>query len=1036
MFAQLDTKTVYSFMDSLIDLDSYILKAKELGYQSIGIMDKDSLYAAYHFIVKTQKAGLQPILGLEIDYLIQDQAIPLYTIAKDNQGYQNLLKISTLKMSGQFNQAHFQDYLEGVLIIIPYFPQLASLELDFDYLIGVFPETELQQPLAVERLFPLQTVRYFDDSERETLQVLHAIRDNCTLTESALVEAGQFLKERREMDQIFESHFPGILGHVQSFIGPISYQFNQDFKLPRFNRDMPAKEELAQRTREGLQEKGLWTNAYQERLAHELQVISEMGFDDYFLIVWDLLRFGRSKGYYMGMGRGSAAGSLVAYSLNITGIDPVKNNLLFERFLNKERYSMPDIDIDLPDIYRTEFLHYVRNRYGSDHSAQIVTFSTFGAKQAIRDVFKRFGVPEYDISNLSKKIAFKDTLASVYEKNISFRQTINSRIEYQKAFEIAKRIEGNPRQTSIHAAGIVMSDNLLTDHIPLKEGVEMMVTQYDAPAVEANGLLKMDFLGLRNLTFVQKMKEKVAKDFGQDIVIEAINLEDKETLELFARGDTKGIFQFEQSGAISLLKRIKPVRFEEIVATTSLNRPGASDYTSNFIKRRNGQEKVDLIDPAIAPILEPTYGIMLYQEQVMQIAQVFAGFSLGKADLLRRAMSKKNLVEMRKMEADFMAGARDLGRSEETAKLLFNRMEKFAGYGFNRSHAFAYSALAFQLAYFKVHYPSVFFDIMMNYSNSDYISDALDSDFKVVPLSINTIPYLDKIDKNTIFMGLRNLKAVPRDMAYWIIENRPFKSIESFLMALPIKYQKKELIEPLVAIGLFDTFEKNRKKVMTNIDGLLLFVAELGSLFADSSFNWVDSDDYSNTEKYQLEESYIGIGLSPHPLLEIAERTREPFIPISKLVKETNATLLVQIEKVRIIRTKSNGQQMAFLTVTDTKSKIEVTVFPETFLQFQALLAEGQLIFISGKVNERDNRLQVIAQKLWKVSSKQYWILVANHDNDKEIAEILAAYPGDYPVMIHYQDSKETLQISQIFVDASQELANALKSRVMKTVFR
>lgn len=1034
MFAQLDTKTVYSFMDSLIDLDHYFSAAKNLGYQTIGIMDKDNLYAGYHFIKGCEKHGLQPILGLEIDYPIAETSIPLYLIAKNNQGYRNLLKISTLKMSGEFEAQDLQTHQDGLAIILPINSSQEQFDLPFDYYIGVYENTILKE--TDRPIIPLRTVRYFSNQETETLQTLHAIRDNVTLKETALVERGLFLEEQEVVARIFAENFPGALENLTELVSSISYNFDNESKLPRFNREKPAKQELAELTEEGLMEKGLWTPEYQVRLKYELSVISEMGFDDYFLIVWDLLRFGRSSGYYMGMGRGSAAGSLVAYSLNITGIDPVKNNLLFERFLNMERYSMPDIDIDLPDIYRSEFLHYVRNRYGSDHSAQIVTFSTFGAKQAIRDVFKRFGVPEYEIGRFSKKIGPKESLSSVYDANISFRQAINSRIEYQKAFDIAKRIEGNPRQTSIHAAGIVMSDDHLTHHIPLKKGEEMMITQYDASAIEANGLLKMDFLGLRNLTFVQKMKEKVEKDFGHPIVIEEINLEDPETLALFAKGDTKGIFQFEQPGAISLLKRIKPERFEEIVATTSLNRPGASDYTNNFIKRRNGQEKVDLIDPIIAPILEPTYGIMLYQEQVMQIAQAFAGFTLGKADLLRRAMSKKNVHEMKKLEADFLEGAKQLGRSEETAKLLFNRMEKFAGYGFNRSHAFAYSALAFQLAYFKAHYPSVFFDVIMNYSNSDYITDALDSDFKVIPMSINNIPFTDKIDGRTILMGLKNIRNFPRDFAYWIIENRPFSSLEDFLTRIPTKYQKKDFIDPLVSIGLFDVFEQNRKKLLVNVEPLIIFVNELGSLFADNSYSWLEADDFTSAEKYRMEEELIGIGLSKHPLLEIAENPIYKTTSVSQLVKDTDATLLVQIESIRIIRTKSSGQQMAFLSVTDTKKKLDVTLFPEQFSKFKQFLKEGDILYVFGRVKERDNRLQLVLSDMKSATLKKYWILTESHANDNEIATILDRFPGDTPVIIHYQNTKETIQIKGKSIEFSSDLEDALKQLVLKTVYQ
>lgn len=1036
MFAQLDTKTVYSFMDSLIDLNHYFKQAKRLGYQAIGIMDQDNLYGAYHFIKGCQRHGLQPILGLEVAITVKEQALTLKLVAKNDTGYQQLLKLSTEKMSGELDLDTLVQYLEGIAVIVPFRQSLSDLGLPFDYFIGIDEASDLSKIGSTERLIPFRTVRYFDDTETETLQMLHAIRDNISLADTALVAKDQFLAPCQEMTAIFQEKCPEALLNLAELTASIAYHFDTDLKLPRFNRDKPAKEELRELTESGLRERQLWKEPYQSRLAEELAIISDMGFDDYFLIVWDLLRFGRSRGYYMGMGRGSAAGSLVAYSLRITGIDPVKNNLLFERFLNKERYSMPDIDIDLPDIYRSEFLHYVRDRYGSEHSAQIVTFSTFGPKQAVRDVFKRFGVPEYELTSLTKKIGFKDTLSTVYEKNIAFRQTINSRLEFQKAFEIAKRIEGNPRQTSIHAAGIVMSDDHLTNHIPLKKGEDMMVTQYDASAVEANGLLKMDFLGLRNLTLVQKMQEKVVNDYGLSIDIEAINLEDPETIALFARGDTKGIFQFEQHGAISLLKRIKPTSFEEIVATTSLNRPGASDYTQNFIKRRQGQENIDLIDPVIAPILEPTYGIMLYQEQVMQIAQVYAGFTLGKADLLRRAMSKKNLVEMQRMQEDFLNGAKALGRSEETARLLFARMEKFAGYGFNRSHAFAYAALAFQLAYFKAHYPEVFFDVMMNYSSSDYITDALDFGFEAAQVTINTIPFNDKIERHKIYMGLKNIKGLPREFSYWIIENRPFTSVENFLCSIPEKYQKTSFLEPLIKIGLFDGFEKNRQKIINNLEGLLTFVNELGSLFADSSFSWVETEDYSAAEKYYFEQDLLGVGMSKHPLLAVAEKSTVAVTPITKLVKDTEATLLVQIDAIRVIRTKSSGQQMAFLSVTDTKQKLDVTLFPEQYAVYKQDLKEGHIYYINGRVKERDNRLQLVCHQLRLAQSQRYWLLVESHQHDAAISDILTAFSGETPVIIHYQEGKETLELNHIRVNVSKELEEALSPYVLKTVFR
>ena len=1036
MFAQLDTKSVYSFMDSVVDLPSYVKHAKELGYQALGLMDRDNIYAAYHFGQLGTKNGLRPLIGMEAHLVYGGRMIAFRLLAKNNQGYKNLMKLATELSSGQGEFTALSNYLNEIALILPSEEWEPEMAFESDVFIGVRPEDagkEFDYPVL-----PLHTVRYFDNADRSTIQMLHAISQNVSLSEAAICPMNQLLFSPQEMESAF-SDIPDALNNLDQLVSDITYQFDTELKLPRFNRDMLAVDQLRQLAQDGLETKELTASVYQERLDKELAVIHQMGFDDYFLIVWDLLRFGRSRGYYMGMGRGSAAGSLVAYALDITGIDPVKNDLLFERFLNKERYTMPDIDIDLPDIYRSEFLHYVRDRYGSMHSAQIVTFSTFGAKQASRDVFKRSGAKEFELSQLNKKISFRDNLTSVYEKNMSFRQLINQRPEFQRAFEIAKAIEGQPRQTSIHAAGIVMSDDDLTEHIPLKAGEDMMVTQYDASAVEANGLLKMDFLGLRNLTFVQKMKEKLEEEQGVVIDIKSIDLEDSQTLALFASGKTKGIFQFEQAGAINLLKRIKPSQFEEVVATTSLNRPGASDYIDNFIARKYGKEKVDLIDPVVAPILEPTYGIMLYQEQVMQIAQVFAGFTLGKADLLRRAMSKKDANEMSKMSEAFMSGSQQLGRNPQIAERLFSMMAKFAGYGFNRSHAYAYSALAFQLAYFKSHYPQVFYDVMLNYSSSDYIKDAIGNGFSLARLDINRIPFHDKISDGKIVLGLKTIKGFPRDFALWIIEDRKengkYASIEDFLTRIPKKYQKVEVLTPLVHIGLFDIFETNRQKIIGNLSNLFTFVNELGSLFAESSYSWVDYDDYSQIDRYNMEQELLGVGLSPHPLHLAQKMATHPYQPISDLTVNSKATVLVQLESVRIIRTKK-GDQMAFLSVSDGINKLDVTIFPETYFYHKDKLKEGGLFYLEGRTQERDGRIQLVLANMEEASTERFWILLENHEKDLEISKILAKYPGNIPVIIRYQESKETIVSQRFRVSDEVELQKELAQYTLKTVIR
>ena len=1033
LIAQLDTKTVYSFMESVVSIEKYVCRAKDYGYTHLAMMDVDNLYGAFDFLEITKKYGIHPLLGLEMTLTINNSEVNLRFLALSSVGYQQLMKLSTAKMQGEKEWLFFSEYLNDIAVIVPYFEEIDSLDLCCDFYIGVYPDTvvtEFNRPIV-----PLYRVNSFEKNDREVLQVLKAIKENLPIREVSLHSVQDVLLSANSLEKLFQERFPQALDNLEKLISEIYYDLDTSLKLPRFNPARPAVEELRERAELGLTQKGLITKEYQDRLDQELAVIHDMGFDDYFLVVWDLLRFGRSKGYYMGMGRGSAVGSLVAYALDITGIDPVEKNLIFERFLNRERYTMPDIDIDIPDIYRPDFIRYVGNKYGSKHAAQIVTFSTFGAKQALRDVLKRYGVPEYELSAITKKISFRDNLKSAYEGNLQFRQQINSKLEYQKAFEIACKIEGYPRQTSVHAAGVVISDQDLTNYIPLKHGDEIPLTQYDAHAVEASGLLKMDFLGLRNLTFVQKMAELLKESEGIHLNIKEIDLEDKATLELFASGNTKGIFQFEQPGAIRLLKQVKPVCFEDVVATTSLNRPGASDYIANFVARKHGQEKVTVLDPVLEDILAPTYGIMLYQEQVMQVAQRFGGFSLGKADILRRAMGKKDPVAMHEMRASFIKGSVESGHSKEKAEQVFNVMEKFAGYGFNRSHAYAYSALAFQLAYFKTHYPAIFYQVMLNASSSDYLTDAIESGFEIAPLSIHTVPYHDKISNKTIYLGLKTIKGVSKDLALWIIQNRPFSTIEDFISKLPKNYRKIALLEPLIKVGLFDSFEKNRLKVLNNLPNLFDFADLISGLFDDSIYDWLDFNDWTEQEKYYLEQELLGVGISKHPLQTIANKAIYPITPIEKISENTSCIILVEIQKIKIIRTKK-GENMAFLQVDDSKKKLDVTLFSDLYRQESSKLKEGVFYYIKGKIQLRDGRLQMIAQEIREAVAERFWIQVNNHEKDQEIFQILEGFKGPIPVIIRYEEEKKTIVSSKYFVMKSPELESKLNGIVMKTIYR
>ena len=419
----------------------------------------------------------------------------------------------------------------------------------------------------------------------------------------------------------------------------------------------------------------------------------------------------------------------------------------------------------------------------------------------------------------------------------------------------------------------------------------------------------------------------------------------------------------------------------------------------------------------------------------MQVAQRYAGFSLGKADILRRAMGKKNAAEMHQMEESFIQGALKKGHATEQAQQVFAVMEKFAGYGFNRSHAYAYAALAFQLAYFKTHYPSIFYQVMLNYASSDYIVDALEMGFELAPLSINTVLFQDKLVDKTIHLGLKSIKGMPRDFAYWIIENRPFSSVEDFITRLPKNYQKESLLTPLVEVGLFDNFEKNRQKILTNLPTLFIFVEELGSLFADSSYSWTEADDYTEIEKFQKEQEWLGVGISQHPLVALAKKAIYPITSLSDLSEGQTATVLVEILSIRVIRTKK-GENMAFLKVSDSKTKLEVTVFSERYRQLRDCLQEGKFYYMNGKAQSRDGKLQLVLNDLKEAVHERFWIQVANHDRDQEIYHILKKYEGQIPVVIRYEEEQKTVLASGYFVTKDIALQESLSGIVMKTIYR
>ena len=1070
MFAPLNTKTEYSFLDSVVKLDDYLEGALRLGYKTVGICDVGNLHAAFRFVRKAQMLNLQPVISIELNFEWRGLPVSFSFIAKNTEGYKNLLRISTFHNYDRRQFSDIQNHLSGIALVIPetYGALSELLELaafaDEAY-IGIDQQTDKGTKFNLPTL-PFPAVRYLNFADNEILAILHAVRDGLSFDESLTVSSNELLQRPEAYESYFQKYFPQALTNLSVLTAKIAYQFDEKLELPRFDKKREAVEHLREEAILGLsarlEEKKSLTeissvslasalaeesttidlSVYQERLEKELSVIHQMGFDDYFLIVADLLRYAREQDIYCGMGRGSAAGSLVAYVLGITQVDPVKHNLFFERFLNPERVAMPDIDIDMPDDRRAELLAYMKNRYGSDHVAQIVTFSTLGKRQALRDVGKAFGMTEAELSNLTRMLVRRfGTLADEYENNQRFKAEVLKNGKLKRIYEVARRIEGMPRQTSTHASGVVLSEESLMNYVSLKPSEDLALTQYEAPDVEAIGLLKIDFLGLRNLTIISRLRDLVKKRQKIDIDPLKIVSEDETTLALFRAGNTMGIFQFENPQMRRFLRNLAPSKFDDIVDATSIFRPGPSQFIPQFVARRHGKEIVPVVDDSISEILKPTYGIMIYQEQIMQVAQAFAGFSLGKADLLRRAISKKKGSELEKLREDFLISAGELGHSKEKAEEIYDLIERFANYGFNRSHGFAYGALAFQIAYFKAHFPDEFYEIQLRDRKREVmILDALDNGFEIEKPNINQMKIGDFVKNKKIRLGLAHVQGISRDLAKWIVENQSYKNLADFVEKLPNNFHKKESILPLIQIGAFDYADSNRGKLAYNLADhanlLNYYSADIFMASSGGGFAYHEAEDYSETEKYDFEKNLLGIGVTPHPLQSLAQRFSGNFTPIANLVKNRRMTILVEINYIRTHRTKT-GQTMAFLTVSDSRENFDVTLFPEIYRQFSSELEQGKFYLISGKVTERNDELQLVADRMSPAleTDKKLWLNLRDEKYNQKISQILREFPGSHQVILHYSNLKKTIQ-TKIYVEESEFLKKRLEGYVIGIVYK
>ncbi len=831
----------FTLLESPTKVKNLAENAKKKGYSAIALTDINITYGLVDFYKAAKDVGIKPLLGMQlrINGLIDEaNKYDLIVIAKDDQGYKNILRLSSavnlLTENGEKeNVLTFEDlkkYLGHLILITPSnlhselkMLQINNPKMGANYLrklqdslpssssmyLGVYADSGQQEyinyirSLATQFSLPLTAVedgQYLNRNEQFLRRTLQAIKTNTHLEniEQLAKQAGShYLKNSEELQVSYRKFdIEDALKNAEE-IGEIctaEIKF-QDPQLPKFkqNKFPTSKEYLHALAQEGLAKR--FNNKipaqYQKRLDYELQVINEMGFDDYFLIVWDVMNFAHSVHITTGPGRGSAAGSLVSYALRITEVDPIEYNLLFERFLNPARQQMPDIDLDIPDNRRDEVIKYMFEKYGMNHAAQILTFGTLAAKQVLKDVCRVFGLNKVETYRWLDAIPHskgKITLAEAYQKSKELQLLVNTNELSKILFATAEHLENLPRHYSIHAAGLVITDDSLAEIVGLQAGpLGIPVTQQTKSNVESLGLLKIDFLGLRNLTILGNIVAALRAD-GININPNHIPLDDQETLDLFQRGDTDAVFQFESDGIKRVLEQLHPDSFEDIVAVNALYRPGPINNIDHFINRKHGKERVQYPDPSLKKILGTTYGVLVYQEQVMQTAQVLAGFSLGEADLLRRAMSKKNADVIQRERAKFIEGAIKLGRKKETAEKVYDYIAQFANYGFNRSHAVAYSKIAFWLAYFKVHYPGAFYLALLN-SNmgnrnkiAQYLMQAQEAGIKILPPDIENSKADFSLENGKILVGLKAIRGLRSDLLKQILEiKRPIKSMTDFL---------------------------------------------------------------------------------------------------------------------------------------------------------------------------------------------------------------------------------------------------------------
>ncbi len=975
-------KSNYTLLSSLLKIDDIIEYAKKNNISQIALTD-DNMFGTMEFYHKCQKEGIKPILGLHI--YVEENDLLLY--AKDYIGYQSIIKCSTIQNERKLTIEDLKEHSKNVICIVPFsskylLDSLGDIYIDI-YLGYQNKQEEKEAMILTKKIVFVREALYLNKKDQEILPYLYRVRDGKTILEEMNYEIENHELEIEDISSLSGEKGLKAAEEIASSCEVIFPE--QPNLLPIYDCEDPDKF-LFELSKVGLSKRlgGDVPPHYKERLVYELKVIKEMGFSNYFLVVYDFILFAKKNKILVGPGRGSAAGSLVAYSLGITDIDPLKYDLLFERFLNPERKTMPDIDTDFPDNKRDIVIDYVKEKYGEKRVSGIITFGTMAAKQVIRDVSRVLNIPLYKVDSLCKYIpnTSKEKLSEIYEKNQAFKVKVDSDTLLMDMMKIALKLEGFPRHTSSHAAGIVMSRVDLDEVLPLVKEDNLYLTSYSMEYLEELGLLKMDFLVLKNLTLIDNVLNDIKEYTKEEIDFNKIPLEDKDTLKLFEEANTCGIFQFESSGMKSFLKRLKPNSFEDIVAAIALFRPGAAVNIDSYIKRKHKEEKVTYLDPSIEEITKSTYGFLIYQEQIMQVAASYAGYTLGEADILRRAMSKKKLELLKSEEDKFIKKSMEKNHPKEQAKKIFDLILNFAGYGFNKSHSVVYSMIAYKMAYLKCHYKTIFFaNLLSNVIGSEtktneYIMEAKSNGIEVEKPTINQSESRYIVEDNKIIYPISNIKGVGVVASKQIEQAKkegPFTDIYDCFSRLYIAGIGKKTLEDLIYADVFKEFKYNRATLIYNLDSLVNY-AELTkdldpSLVMKPEIE--EQKEFDNSILLEKEKEVFGFYLSSHPTTMY--KKENPYcINLNEIDAyfDKQVDVLVFVEKVKVINTKK-GDKMAFLTGSDETATRDFTLFPKIYSTYPEI-ERGDLLKIRGHVEKRLDETQVIVEKIKNLQGEKH----------------------------------------------------------------